>query len=62
MLTAESFIGKIDISRILLLNAFWIATVIDLPADADLQGSLLNLLQSWRPGPNNRYKAEEYEE
>ena len=31
MLTSESFIGKIDISRILLLNAFWIATLIDQP-------------------------------
>ena len=62
MLTSESFVGKIDISRILLLNAFWIATLIDLPEDNELQQALLSLLQAWRSGPNNRYKAEEYED
>lgn len=44
MLTSESFIGKIDISRILLLNAFWIATLIDQPSDSQLQQALLALL------------------
>ena len=44
MLTSESFVGKIDISRILLLNAFWIATLINLPQDNELQQSLLSLL------------------
>ena len=29
MLTSESFVGKVDISRLLLENAFWIATLID---------------------------------
>ena len=33
----ESFIGKEDISRILLVNSFWIATLIDMPNDEDMQ-------------------------
>ena len=36
MLETENFIGKIDISRFLLVNAFWIATLIDLPEDDEL--------------------------
>jgi len=31
MLKQESFIGKVDVSRDLLVNVFWIATLIDLP-------------------------------
>ena len=31
MLSQESFVGKVDISRCLLMNVFWIATLIDLP-------------------------------
>lgn len=61
MLRSENFIGKIDISRILLLNVFWIATLIDLPGDEELQQLLLNLLKAWRPGPSNRYEADEFE-
>lgn len=41
MLRDENFIGKIDISRVLLLNVFWIATLIDLPGDEELQQLLL---------------------
>ena len=37
MLTSERFIGKEDISRILLVNCFWISTLIDLPNDLELQ-------------------------
>jgi len=44
MLTAERFVGKEDISRILLVNSFWIATLIDLPNDVELQQALLALL------------------
>ena len=31
MLTAESFVGKVDVSRVLLVNCFWVATLIDTP-------------------------------
>mmetsp|Transcript_43627 Transcript_43627/g.57810 ORF Transcript_43627/g.57810 Transcript_43627/m.57810 type:complete len:83 (-) Transcript_43627:137-385(-) len=51
MLTQESFIGKEDISRILLVNGFWISTLIDLPADEEMQQALLGLLRAWSPGP-----------
>ena len=61
MLSQESFIGKVDISRCLLMNVFWIATLIDLPQDAELQQLLVLLLQAWLPGENNRYAADEYE-
>ena len=61
MLTAESFIGKVDQSRFLLVNSFWVATLIDIPNDTDLQHCLLKLLKAWRPGPENRYQAEDYE-
>ena len=37
ILMTESFIGKEDISRILLVNSFWIATLIDLPNDEEMQ-------------------------
>ena len=47
ILTQESFIGKEDISRILLVNVFWIATLIDMPNDAELQQALLGLLKAW---------------
>jgi len=36
LLTSENFIGKIDISRCILVNAFWIATLIDLPDDVEV--------------------------
>ena len=36
MLTAENFLSKIDISRFMLVNCFWIATLIDLPDDEEL--------------------------
>ena len=36
MLTAESFIGKVDVSRFLLVNVFWVATLIDMPNDVEL--------------------------
>ena len=36
MLTAESFIGKVDVSRFLLVNCFWVATLIDMPEDEEL--------------------------
>ena len=61
MLSQESFVGKVDISRCLLMNVFWIATLIDLPQDAELQQLLVLLLQAWLPGENNRYAADEYE-
>lgn len=55
MLTAENFIGKVEISRILLINCFWIATLVDMPHDTELQQCLLGLLKAWRPGPDCRY-------
>ena len=61
MLTQESFTGKIDVSRQLLANCFWVATLIDLPADVELQTGLLSLLKAWRPGGDNLYEAEEQE-
>lgn len=61
MLTTESFIGRQEISRVLLINCFWAATIIDLPNDEELQGQLLSLLKAWRPGAENRYDADDYE-
>ena len=61
ILTQESFISREDISRVLLVNAFWIATLIDLPGDEELQQALLALLKSWSPGPEKRFIAEDYE-
>ena len=61
MLTTERFIGKEDISQILLINCFWVAALIDIPADEDLQQALLSLLKSWFEGPNKRFIAEDYE-
>ena len=57
----ESFIGKEDISRILLVNVFWIATLIDLPGDAEMQQALLALLKAWSAGPEKRFIADDYE-
>ena len=62
MLTSESFVGKVEISRFMLVNCFWIATLVDLPEDAELQQCLINLLKAWRPGPSNRFVAEDYED
>ena len=59
MLTQESFTGKIDVSRQLLANCFWVATLIDSPEDIELQTGLLSLLKAWRPGDGNLYEAEE---
>jgi len=61
MLKSENFIGKVDISRVLLVNAFWIATMINLPEDEELQQGLLLLLKVWGTGPERRFQAEEYE-
>jgi len=36
MLRSDNFVGKVDICRILLVNSFWIATMIDLPKDEEL--------------------------
>ena len=36
MLSMQNFVGKIDISRILLVNCFWVATLIDLSEDEEL--------------------------
>jgi len=36
MLTQENFIGKVDVSRILLVNSFWVAALIDIPNDTEL--------------------------
>ena len=62
MLKDEHFIGKIDISRHLLVNSFWIATLLDLPNDDELQGALLELLLAWYPGNRNRHMADDYEQ
>ena len=61
ILMTESFIGKEDISRILLVNSFWIATLIDLPNDEEMQQALLAMLKAWSPGPEKRFIAEDYE-
>ena len=50
-----------DVSRDLIINVFWIATVIDQPEDQELQQALLNLLKAWRPGPDKKFAAEDYE-
>ena len=62
MLTHENFLQKMEISRFLLVNAPWIATLIDLPDDEELQQALLSLLRSWHPGPNNRHVPDDYEQ
>jgi len=61
MLTSERFIGKEDISRILLVNSFWISTLIDLPNDEQLQQALLSLIKAWFTGSQKRFFAEDYE-
>ena len=61
MLKSENFVSKVDICRILLVNSFWIATMIDLPQDEELQQVLLWLLKAWGTGPEKRFQAEDYE-
>ena len=61
MLTSERFIGKEDISRILLVNCFWISALIKMPDDEELPQALLNLLKAWFVGPSKRFAAEDYE-
>ena len=36
MLSSQNFIGTVDISRFLLVNCFWVATLIDKPEDEEL--------------------------
>lgn len=61
MLTSQKFIGKEDISRLLLVNCFWVATLINLPDDGELQLCLLNLLKAWSKTHDNQYQATDYE-
>ena len=61
IITEEKFIGKIEISRTLLQNCFWIATQIDLVDDTAIQRGLLNLIAAWLPGVNNRYHIDDEE-
>ena len=61
ILTQDQFIGKVEICRFLLENAFWIAEKINKADDGELTGLLLALLRAWRPGVDKRFEAEEYE-
>ena len=61
ILSSENFIGKIDMSRYLLEQAFKIAQILNRPDDEELQQLLISLLRAWLPGTGNRFNGGEYE-
>ena len=65
ILSSENFIGKVEMSRYLLEQAFKIAQMINRPDDEELYLLLINLLRGWQPGlasnGNGRFPISEYE-
>ena len=61
MLSSETFIGKVEMSRYLLEQAFKIAQMVNRPDDDELYQLLINLLRAWLPGTGNRFSGGEYE-
>ena len=61
ILSSENFIGKVEMSRYLLEQAFKIAQMVNRPDDEELYLLLINLLRAWLPGTGNRATAGDYE-
>ena len=61
VLASETFIGKEEMSRYLLQQAFKIAQMVNRPDDEELYTLLINLLRAWLPGAGNRFNGGEYE-
>ena len=61
ILSSENFVGKEEMSRYLLEQAFKIAQMVNRPDDEELYTLLIDLLRAWLPGTGNRFNGGEYE-